>query len=223
MKKLIALVLAVMMLASCAASAEDVRMRFESDEAQQVTGMWVDETGSMAIIISRLDRNELVFDHPHACPGTPSSTEFDILVMNYHADDILPVLRLWVNYHADEALNISAVSFDVDGKVFRFDEVSQPGTTTVRDGVYMESPMIVLGVGQLEFILALEMYVERLNESDGVLSGFVTMTLHGDTDVTVTLDASFLVDYLSVMRVLNSATALVYMQYVEGTPMTIIE
>ena len=75
----------------------------------------------------------------------------------------------------------------------------------------------------VQSLLREEMYVERLNESDGVLSGFVTMTLHGDTDVTVTLDASFLVDYLSVMRVLNSATALVYMQYVEGTPMTIIK
>lgn len=225
MKKLTALILALVMLLSCAVSAlaSVDRSVFTSDEAQQLIRLEYNSDNTNAYVESKLSRSYLKFEHPNAHPDYGSGTEFDIILVDYFTADVLPAMRLWIRYHATEYLHIYAVSFEVDGVTYRFDNVGSPERMYVEDGVYCEDPLIIFSEDELDFPLALLAYMDKLGGLDHLDNASVKLTLHGDKNVTVTLDSSFLLDFFCVINFFVESGCRDYMDDYDGTKMTVIK
>ena len=225
MKKLTALILALIMLLSCAVTAmADVDRSFFTSEAEEG---WIsiiyNSANTNAFISSGLGWSYLIFDHPNAHPDFGSGTEFDIILIDYFTADIQPVLRLWIRYFATEYLHIYAVSFEVDGVTYRFDNVGSPERIYIQEGVYRENPLIIFSEDQIDFIIALFDYMKKLNSTGNLADASIRLTLHGDKNVTVMLDENFLADFFVVANSFMEAGCRDYMDDYDGTKMTVIK
>ena len=225
MKKLTALILALIMLLSCAvtAMAEFDRSVLTDETAQSLIVLEFDETNTNAYIESRLERSALAFDHPNAHPDEPSLVEFDMIVLDYHTDDPYPALRLWVRYRGTEYLYIDGISFEVDGLTYRFDVVGDPSRIYDENGKYSENALVVFGLNQSLLISGLLGYMQQFDGIDQLEGASVKMILHGATDVEVTLNQAFLLDFLTVANFYATSGSMDYMVGIEGTAMTITE
>lgn len=225
MKKLIALLTALLMLASCAmtALAELDRSVFTDETAESLIVLEFNDAGTNAYIESRLERSALAFDHPNALPDEPSVAEFDMLILDYNTDEPFPALRLWVRYRGTEYLYIDGISFEVDGVTYRFDGVGDPSRIYDENGKYAENALIVFGLDQSLFISALLGYMQQFGGLDQMEDASIKMTLHGATDVTVTLNQAFLLDFLTVVNFHVTSGSMDYMPAIEGTKMSITQ
>lgn len=223
MKKLTALILTLVMLASCAMSAlaEFDRSVLTDETAQNLIVMEFDESNTNAYIESRLERSALAFDHPNALPDEPSVAEFDMLVLDYHTDSPFPALRLWVRYRGTEYLYIDGISFEVDGLTYRFDGVGDPSRIYDENGRYAENALVVFGLNQSLLISGLLGYMQQFDGIDQMEGASVKMILHGTKDVEVTLNQAFLLDFLTVINFYVNSGSMDYMVGIEGTTMTI--
>ena len=167
MKKLTALILALIMLLSCAvtAMAEFDRSVLTDETAQSLIVLEFDETNTNAYIESRLERSALAFDHPNAHPDEPSLVEFDMIVLDYHTDNPYPALRLWVRYRGTEYLYIDGISFEVDGLTYRFDGVGDPSRIYDENGKYSENALVVFGLNQSLLISGLLGYMQQMADA----------------------------------------------------------
>lgn len=212
MKKLLALVLALV-LSCCALSAAfaDVDLTTVRENSNLFT-LDVSDDGTAAFIESQLTVATRSFVHKYESDNRYSSTQWDVLLVNYDTPDVYPVFRLWVNYCADEYLNLKSVSFIFDGKEYLFTGVSEDAEWHRKDekGV-IEQALIKFGTSNLAFPAALENIFSGVDDIQAAAqSAKCTMILHGDEDIEVELGEGFFMDFLGVKLAYTGINGLDY-------------
>ena len=214
-----------MLLSVSAAAAEDFDMAtFREDP--DVFVIDVDAEEDLAFITTDTTVKDRSFTHENESDVRYSSTQFDILVLDYFKADQVPILRLWITYCADEFLYINSVTFEVGGVKYTFSGVADPEWLHTFDDGIVERVLIKLGDDNLEFLAALENEIDTLGDVDS-LDAFatldITMTLHGTKDVTVKPGKGFWVDFALIKTGFIRAGGLneKYLSQADCTPMTI--
>lgn len=201
MKKVLSLVLALLLACSLASAAFAASLDLTTiTDNPKLFSLEPSDDGEAAFIESQLSVKNRSYVHKYESANRYSSTQWDILIVNYNTADAYPVLRLWVNYCADNYLNITSVSFIVDGKEYLFTGISDPEKWHEKDEKgAIENVLIKFGTSNLQFPVALE---NIFSGSDDVVAtaekAKCTMILHGDEDIEVELGEGFFLDFLTI-------------------------
>ena len=220
MKKL-SLILALVMLLGCfgGAFAEDFNLNFVRENSNLYT-IDVDSSRGIAFIESGLTAKDRSFVHKYESSTRYSSTKFDMLVIDYGTSSQYPVCRLWVNYMSDTGYqNIKAVTFNVNGQQFTFTDIDDPDFMEHDEDGYIERVLIKFDLDNLDFLIALEKMLP--DEFEGFDTIKISMTLHGDEDITVELGRGFMLDFFLLQQAILECNAVGEMSKTNGSPMTV--
>lgn len=226
MKKLIALVLAVLMTAVCAASAlAEINFDYLNQGGQNgLIAISVSSDGADAYIETTLPRTNFRFEHPYTHPGYFSATEFDFIILDYATENPMPVMRLWIRYFGTQFMNVEDVSFVIDGVTYRFHAAGGEDRRQLVEGkVYAETPAIIFSAEHIAFLEALTNHASGAASLAELEARPVTMILHGDTDVEVTLGSGFMLDFLGVWSYYANSGCMMYLSGIQGTEMSVEE
>ncbi len=223
MKKIIAFLLACMLLVSMSsAMAEILDVSFLQEK--DIYEVDFNSAGTSCFIESSLSAEARSFTHKYESSALYSSTMFDVLITNYGTSNNKPVFRLWVTYCADKGFqNIDAITFIIGNKEYTFTDIEDPEWLVYdeEDG-YMEDTLIRFGESGLEFLVALENFMEGHTDTFAELSELeIEMILHGDEDIHTTLGVGFLLDFVSVKDAYIDLGGLDYLDEVIGSDLKV--
>ena len=147
MKRIIALTLALVLSIGCAAADnKSFNIRFFKDNASFFR--FTEPEGGESAFIETLETAERrAFMTPYDSETYFSTVYPEIMVSDYTEDEAEhAAFRIWIRYRGTKHLNISTVSFILDGMEYRFLDVTTPDwTATKEDGTAAEDAMIMLG------------------------------------------------------------------------------
>ena len=237
MKKLIALVLTLALAGSlvCAGTAEET----EADEAVSRTlstsyfeenkdffRMEVSEDGETTYIQTIAEAENRAFSTPYENDRYYSIVFPELMITNGSEDaEQSSLFRIWIRYRGTKSLNISAVSFVIDGGDYRFMDVTTADwSATKEDGTEAQDAVIILGSDPINatcfaglFAKAIEYAQNHMNDPDTPVPD-VTMILHGDEEVEVLLPVDFWTETAMFAYSLESIEGFSYLTSTTGTP-----
>lgn len=220
MKKL-SLLLAVLLLFTCCGSAlaEDFDLSFVRSKTS-LYEIDVEIEDDIAFIDSTLSASDRSFVHKYESSTRYSTTEFDMLVIQYLKSTAYPVFRLWITYCADnDYLNINAVTFTIGDKKYTFTDIADTDWYVHDEKGYVEQVLIKFDLNNTDFLLALEgLLPETLEEFDGIT---IPMTLHGREDIQVELGGGFLLDFFVMEQAMIKSNGVGYFEKAHGSPLKI--
>ena len=230
MKKLLSLILAlaiVMTLVPAAFAASTLDLAPVKENSTLFTITESSTTANVAYIETALSSKDRAFVHAHESSRLYSTTQCDILVLDYGLSTAYPVMRLWVNYSSDDAfLDISGVDIIFNGKKYAFTDVTVDGGQTHDTDGYSERVLIKMGVEELDFVIDLRepFNVEGENATDIAKRTTATMVLYGaKEDVTVELGYGFFIDFLLITTMFTQINGLDYIEKTISTPVKMSE
>ena len=185
----------------------------------------VDQKNDVAFVECVLDTAARSFHHKYENDFLYSSTQWDMIVINYFETNSYPVLRLWINYTADDYLNINAVSFDIEGKRYTFSGISSSDRIkSVTNGI-SESLLIRFGNENTDFLVALLGYIldreDILKDSSRWSELQIPMKLYGAETVDVTLGVNFVADAFGMLNAWLNSNGATYLSKVFAEPMKV--
>lgn len=183
----------------------------------------VNKDDDVAFITSTLTTADRSFNHKYENDYLYSSTEFDIIVINYFEDNAYPVFRLWIYYTADDYNYNTGVTFTLGGKDYTFSGISGSDSLTKKDNGVCEDLLIKIGTDNADFLLALLEYGKPFEAEgfDNYKDIAIPMTLHGVEDINVTLDAGFLLDFYALINAFSNINGIDYLSKANATSMKV--
>lgn len=168
------------------------------DSLSEIITIDVDRDADVAFVESKLPTKERAFTHKYESNTRYSSTEFDMLVINYFESNAYPIFRLWINYCADDFLNINSVTFELDGVKYTFSGIADRDWLYSYDDGIEERLLIKFGISNLSFLAALENKFSEINDISEIDQLDISLTLHGSENITVKLDSGFWLDFFAL-------------------------
>lgn len=237
MKRIIALVLALMMAAGLAAAAAEETPEFFDvsyfEKNEDIFQVNVSQDGESVTISSKELMENRAFSTPYDTESYYSAIIPDIAVLNYPREqERQAAIRIRIIYNGTKPLNITSATFIGGGYEFTLSEIAV-GSAPEQDGVYTET-MAVIGGNSNNNILFLATlmadsvsYAQRRYINEGADENAAlpewTLILHGDEDVTVQLPASFWADIALFTLSLTDMNALGLIARNQGTPCEAVE
>ena len=228
MKKIVALVLALVFSIGCAAADnKSFDAGFFADNASLFSVTVPEGEDSAFIEIRDMSAGSRAFVTPYDSETYYSTVYPELMITNYTAEDAQnAAFRIWIRYRGTKHLNISTVSFLLDGIEYRFLDVTTPDwTATKEDGTAAEDAMIMLGkdISNATFFAGLLAkaveYAGTKTEDQETALPEMTMILHGEEDVEVTLPAAFWEETAAFAIALDSINGFQFLtKYYTGTP-----
>jgi hypothetical protein len=224
MKKLILFLLVATLLCSLSpamAATIDLSAIQAQDNLYTVD---ISDDGDAAFIESNLSAEARSFVHKYESSTLYSSTEFDVLIVDYQQSSNYPVFRLWIVYCADNGyINADSVTFQVGKKQFTFTDISDEDWLTYdKENGYMEEMLIRFGEDNVDFLLALEEAIKGKSESVETLNEVgIKMVLHGKEDLVVELGSGFLLDFMALKSAWLDLDGVSYIDDINGNDMTV--
>ena len=200
MKKIVALVLALVFSIGCAAADnKSFDAGFFADNASLFSVTVPEGEDSAFIEIRDMSAGSRAFVTPYDSETYYSTVYPELMITDYMAEDAQnAAFRIWIRYRGTKHLNISTVSFLLDGIEYRFLDVTTPDwTATKEDGTAAEDAMIMLGrdISNATFfagLLAKAMeYMEAKVMNQETSLPEAALILHGDEDVETALPSAF--------------------------------
>ena len=157
----------------------------------------VSEDGTAAYIQTKASAENRAFSTPYENDLYYSTIFPEIMIRGWSDEKTqIPFFRIWIRYRGTKHLNISTVSVIIEGTDYRFENVSSPDwIATKEDGTAAQDVMLVLGSNQVNatcfaslFSKAIEYTQERLKKQE-ISQPDVSIILHGDEDIDITLPA----------------------------------
>lgn len=222
MKRFFACMLTLVLLLLCTVGyAAELDLSYVREKTDLFT-IDVEIESNAAFIESILSASTRSFVHPHESESYYSTTEFDILVIDYLDEAATyPVLRLWINYMSEEDYAYcTSVSFYLEGKEYRFSGVADADWYTKRDNTYDEKMLIKFNMENLDFLVALEAYIKDLSW-DEMEAKTLKMVLHGKEDVEVELGSGFLLDFAIMKQGFVNINGLRFLEKSIGTTLKV--
>lgn len=184
----------------------------------------ISDDGDAAFIESQLSAENRSFTHKYENSKLYSTTEFDVLIVDYQQSSNYPIFRLWVIYCADNAYqNIESITFQLDKKQFTFSDVSDDDWLSYdKENGYMEEMLIRFGEDNLDFLVAIEEAIKDKSDSVETLSEVeIKMVLHGKEDIVVELGTGFLLDFMALKSAWLELNGLDYIEDINGNDMSV--
>ena len=200
MKRIIALVLALVFSIGCAAADNksfNAGFFTDNDSYFEFT---VPEDGNSAFIeVKGMSAGNRAFVTPYDSETYYSTVYPELMITDYTAEEAQnAAFRIWIRYRGTKHLNISTVSFILDGIEYRFLDVTKPDwTATKEDGTAAEDAMIMLGrdISNATFFAgllakAVEYMEAKVTDPETSLPE-AALILHGEEDVETVLPRAF--------------------------------
>lgn len=219
MKKFVALLSAVLMivLSMSSAFAASLNLTYVRNNPDIFT-IDLNSAGNAVFVETVLTAKDRHFLHKYESDYYWSSTQFDVLGLGYGTNDAYPVWRLWIVYANDIGYQyIDSVTFILEGKSYTFTDIDDPDWLTHNETSYLEELLIKFGLENLDFVVALEQYCNKLEDVDDFQC---TLILHGREDITVTLGGGFALDFVLTKKAYIEMDGLDTIDRVGSTPMT---
>ena len=224
MKKFASLFLAlIILLCPLMAMAESFdKSVLKGEYFDSVATLDISDDGTAAFVESQLSASNRSFSTPYEHSAYYNTTLWDMLVLDYNTSNPSPRLRVWTRYYGTQYANIEGISFVLNGTTYTFTDVSSDSRKQYisDDKAYNERALIIFDMENIGFLVELENYCESFETVDEMNEHPITMILHGDTDITVSLGSGFMVDFLIISDLFIEAGGLDYLQYAGGNPMT---
>lgn len=223
MKKL-ALFLALVMLftfTGSALAANDFDLSYVRENSQQFT-IDVDVENNVAFVETVMTSKDRSFVHKYESSTRYSTTQFDMLVLDYLDSDAYPVLRLWITYCSDESyLNITSATFTLGDKKYTFSEIADSQWYTKDENGYVEKVLIRFNMENVDFLVAMEQIMP--DDFADLETLKIPLTLHGRENITVELDYGFTVDFLLMKKAFIECNGIYYLEKAFGAPMKVTD
>ena len=220
MKKLIAFVLACLLL--CSAVAGNAASTFDMSVLQgsEILDIDVDSDSEIAFVTSTISVKNKSFSHEGESDNYYSYAEFDMLIIDYFSTSAYPILRLWLYVCSnDDYFYFTSVTFTIDGKDYTFSDIAD------KDWFYEEidhkqAMLIKMGTDNIDFFAALENYYESL---DDINAASIPVVFHGAKDVKTDLggDCWFLLDFLVLKSYYLNSNGGDYLDKANSTPLKV--
>lgn len=145
MKKVLSFLLSAILLVSlCAPTLAESKFDFSYvKENNSIYEISVDSDQDCAFITTTLPVSYRSFTHELESSTRYSSFQSDILVNDYYEKTPYSLFRTWITYAADEELNITSVSFFLDGKEYIFSGIGDKKWHYQFDDGIIEQVLIV--------------------------------------------------------------------------------
>lgn len=222
MKKLVSLCLAIVCLLACMpVHAAEMDLSFVR-ENENIFTIDVDVENDVAFVESKLSVADRAFVHQYDSSTRYSSTQFDVLVLDYLKSSAYPIYRLWITYCADDAyLNITSVSFIIGDQKYTFSDIADADWYTHDDKGYREQVLIKFDEDTLKFLAALE---DLTPTSFDDFEGYkLKMILHGREDVEVELGRGFGLDFFCTSKALINIGGLDFLEKCNGSTLKVTD
>lgn len=227
MKKTICVILTFMMLfgavSSVFAEDEPFDLSFARDNSN-IYELDVDLDNDCAFVTSTLSAKDRSFTHSNESDSMYSSTEFDLLVLNYLENTRFPVFRLWIMLSTETDYEyITSATFTFEGKSYTFSDIADKEWFTKNDsGDYMQKVLIKFGLDDIEFIMALLEYEQKWLAANYDDSFTVKLVLHGAENIETTLGKQFLYDFTAIQIALSQTNGVQFINKTVSTPMKVV-
>ena len=225
MKKLVSLIIALLVMACpmmAMAGSFDGSV-FQGLYFSSIATLDLNEDGSVAFVESQLTAATRSFTTPYEHPRYYNSTLWDIVIPRYDTGNPAPRIRLWIRYYGTQFANIEGVSFQLNGKTYTFTGVSDPERQTYKEeeDAYTERLLIIFDDQSLDFIAEMEAYCENCNTVEAMNEHPITMILHGDEDIVITLGSGFMSDFMIIKELFIDCGGLDYLKDGGGNTMIV--
>ena len=225
MKKLVSLIIALLVMACpmmAMAGSFDGSV-FQGLYFSSIATLDLNEDGSVAFVESQLTAATRSFTTPYEHPRYYNSTLWDIVIPRYDTGTPAPRIRLWIRSYGTQFANIEGVSFQLNGKTYTFTGVSDPERQTYKEeeDAYTERLLIIFDDQSLDFIAEMEAYCETCNTVEAMNEHPITMILHGDEDIVVTLGSGFMSDFMIIKELFIDCGGLDYLKDGGGNTMIV--
>lgn len=221
MKKIVALLSACLLIALTMSSAfaASLNLTYPRNNPDVFT-IDVNSAGTAVFVETVLTAKDRHFTHKYESDYYWSSTQFDVLGVNYGTNDAYPVWRVWIVFANDKSFkNIDSVTFVIEGKRYTFTDISDPDWLTKNETSYLEEMLIKFGLDNLDFVVHLEQYCNKLDDVDDFQGTLILHTRSGE-DITVSLGGGFALDFVLTKKAYIEMNGLDYIDRVISTPMT---
>lgn len=235
MKRITALVLALILAAGLTAAAAETPEYFDTSYFENNAGIFlleVSQDGESARITTKDPDDNHTFTTPYQTDSYPNLIRPDIAVLNYPQEQERQIaLRICILFNGTKPLNVTSATFAGAGYEYTFSEIAM-GSAPEQDGVYTESMIIVCGssdnnVQCLAKLMADAFsYVSRRYSEGGDENTALpewTLVLHGDEDVAVQLPQGFWSDLALFTIALTDMNALSFIARNPGSPCEMAE
>ncbi len=233
MKRIAALILTfilAMMLAvsGIAENTETATRMFDSSYYQENKDYFrtdVSEDGTAAYIQTLAEAENRAFSTDYENDLYYSTVFPELMITGWDTEtERIPFFRIWIRYRGTKLLNIDAISLVIDGTDYRFLDVTSPGwTATKEDGTAAQDMVLVLGANPnnatcfaMLFSRAIEYARNSLDDPATPLPD-ISMILHGDEEMAVTLPADFWSELAMFAYSLDSINGFSYLASAPGT------
>lgn len=232
MKRIIAWILAAALLLSAASALADDAV-FSSDFFEQndkIFTLEVDKDNDAGVVTANSSAEGKSFSTPYDSESYFSMIFPELIIGNYsQKDKQIGVFRIWIRYNGTKFLNIHSVSFIIDGVTYDITEISDPSRVMTRDdGTCTEVLLIKFGKNCAKFVARLcanaYMYMNSRYGKSGDKSTEapkMTMILHGDEDIEVTVPDAFWDDMGVFAVALNNTNGYAEIGNSKGSPCTV--
>lgn len=196
---------------------------FTSEDTSGMFNVSYYDDSDTALIESIVDTQSIAFSHKYESSYYYSIMKNNLFVMNYSSDDPMPVLCAIIDYRADQPLNISAVSFIIDGTTYTFTDVADASRNAQVDHGIDENLLIIFGSRNWDFFAAYAekalLYLDSWMVDNDTEAPEIRMILHGaDEDVETTVPAYFMLDTGMFILSLANMDSLPLLAEMDGNP-----
>lgn len=194
MKRLVSYIVIIAMVFSFPANPAFALVNLSSIKTDSSNELNVDPESDCAFITSTLSVPERAFNHKYENDSLYSSTQFDILIVNYFGNSY-PVLRLWINYTADKFQYITSATFNISGTKYTFSGIGNNSLCEDLTNGKIERLLIKFGsinstdygevldyeIARTQFFLALSRIAKIVAENDfAIMLAALNASLSGE-------------------------------------------
>ncbi len=234
MKKTVSLLLALLLAIGCLAgslaedASENVKFDLSVIKANEDAALSEDpdDPASAYVMLAdgKLSMDTYAIAHGHESQKRYSLAEFDFLIRDYNTEDPFPVWRLWFTVFTEgQFYNFESVTLTLGGKDYTFTDVANENWYyDLGDGDYAQQLLVVFGANEMEFLIALEDFLEPMTSGTEVLDAKVPIVLHGTEDISGEISGGFLLQYMLFRSMYIDSKGLQLIDKVGySTPMTV--
>ena len=185
-----------------------------------------DTEEDVTFVTSNMTVKELAFSHADESDSFYSYVWHDMLVIDSSQRTRYPVFRMWISVATEmDYKYISSVTFIVDGQEFTFSDIDDNDWFSMNKGDYVQKLLIKFGESNIDFLIAVERFCNKVAQDDYAGDYSVRMILHGRRDFTGASDTEavlglpFLVDFTRIKNAFLNCNGFQFLGKSMATPM----
>lgn len=215
------LIIAIILSTVSAASAEGFDITPFNDPEVFTINEYSND--GVAIIESGMSPSSRSFQHVKQSDQYISSTQFDLLLLEYNTPQVYPVWRLSINFFSSDAFHeINSITFVLKNKKYTFNNLYEPSACYKAGDSYLQRLCIIFGYGNMQFLEDLNDLTKGTSSYEELKQISIPVIFTGKDTTKGTLNTGFTMEYRLFRANWLLSNAFRDIVKVEGTPCSIL-